>query len=166
MYKPNSLRQHLSAASPDLRRDPDKLLVFADEGRLIATGTAARSFEYAYKLNVIITDYGGNEDALMVPLLDWIAHHQPDLLNHPDKRERGIRFLVDFNNHNSVDISLEIELTERVIVRQDNSKLNIQHASEPLPAPDYSAPYWQLYKGDTLLAEWALLGPSDNLATP
>ena len=41
MYKPNSLRKHLTAANPDLKRDPDKLLVFADEGRLIATGTVA-----------------------------------------------------------------------------------------------------------------------------
>ena len=162
MYKPNSLRKHLTAANPDLKRDPDKLLVFADEGRLIATGTQSRSFEYAYKLNVIITDFGGDEDALMVPLLDWLAHHQPDLLNNPDKRDRGIRFIVDFNNHSSVDISLEIELTERVIVQQDKSKLTIQHAAEPEPAPNYSADYWQLYKGDTLLAEWTIQNSQTN----
>jgi hypothetical protein len=58
MYKPDSLRAHLTAANPDLKRDPDKLLVFVDEGRLIATGTHSRSFEYAYKINVIITDFG------------------------------------------------------------------------------------------------------------
>ena len=37
MYKPNSLRQHLAAAIPDLQRDPDRLLVFADEGNVVAS---------------------------------------------------------------------------------------------------------------------------------
>lgn len=156
MYKPNSLRQHLTTANPDLRRDPDKLLVFADEGRLICTGTASRSFEYAYKLNVIITDFGGDEDAIMVPLLDWIATHQPDILGNEEKRQRGIRFIVDFNNHDSVDISLEIELTERVIVKAQQGRLDIKHVGEPVLAPDYAHPHWALYKGETLLAEWQL----------
>ncbi|MFZ6712000.1 phage tail protein [Undibacterium sp. TC9W] len=157
MYKPNSLRNHLTAANPDLKRNPDKLLVFADEGRLIGTGTASRSFEYAYKLNVIITDFGGDEDGLMVPLLDWVAVHQADLLGNPDKREKGIRFVVDFNNHDSVDISLELELSERVIVKQNQNRLDITHAGEIAPAPDYAAPYWQLFNGDKLLAEWQVL---------
>jgi len=162
MYKPDSLRKHLTAANPELKRDPDKLLVFIDEGRLLASGTGSLSFEYAYKLNVIIIDFGGDEDALMVPLLEWVQHHQPDLLNHPDQRQHGIRFIVDINNHNSADISLEIELTERVIVKREDRKLRIQHAGEPVQAPDYSAPYWQLYKGNILLAEWALTDSSKN----
>ena len=37
MYKPNSLRQHLAAAIPELQRDPDRLLVFADEGNVVAS---------------------------------------------------------------------------------------------------------------------------------
>lgn len=156
MYKPDSLRAHLTAANPDLKRDPDKLLVFVDEGRLIATGTHSRSFEYAYKINVIITDFGGDEDAIMVPLLDWVGRHQPELLDNPEKRERAIRFIIDFNNHESVDISLEIDLTERVIVRQEQGKLTIQHVAEPEPTPDYAQPFWQLYKGTNLLAEWAV----------
>ena len=43
--KPNSLRQHLAAAIPDLQRDPDRLLVFADEGNVVANATASLSFE-------------------------------------------------------------------------------------------------------------------------
>ncbi len=44
-------------------------------------------------------------------------------------------------------------MTESVIVQQDKSKLTIQHAAEPEPATDYSADYWQLYKGGSLLAQ-------------
>ncbi|MFZ6772319.1 phage tail protein [Undibacterium sp. SXout7W] len=163
MYKPNSLRAHLTAAIPDLKRNPDKLLVFADKGSLHTTRTASRSFEYAYVLNIIVTDYGGEEDALMVPLLDWITVHQADLLGNEDK-SKGIRFMVDFNNHNSVDISLELNMTERVIVQQTGHQLNITHAGEIAPTPDYAAPYWQLYSGSNLLAEWQVLNTSPDHA--
>ena len=156
MYKPDSLREHITAANPDLRNDPDKLLVFADEGSIQASGTQSRSFEYAYKLNVIIIDFGGDEDAIFIPLLDWVATHQPDLLNNPDKQARGIRFQVDFNNHNSVDISIDIELTERVIVKQEGSKLVAKHVGEPTLAPPYTDQRWKLYKNDQLLAEWMI----------
>lgn len=132
MYKPTSLRNHLAAALPDLKRNPEKLLVFTDKGRLIGTRTQSRSFEYAYVLNVIVTDYGGEEDALMVPLLDWVAIHQADLLGNGDRPDKGIRFMVDFNNHDSVDISLELDLTERVIVKQTDQRLDISHVGEML----------------------------------
>ena len=153
MYKPDSLRAHLTAAIPDLKRNPDKLLVFIDKGSLFTTRTKSRSFEYAYTLNIIVTDYSDEEDALMVPLLDWVATHQADLLGNDDKG-KGIRFMVDFNNHNSVDISLDLDLTERVIVKQTGTRLDIAHAGEVTPTPPYTEPYWQLYNGDKLLAEW------------
>ena len=162
MYKPNSLRAHLTAALPDLQRNPDKLLVFADKGSLRTTRTASRSFEYAYVLNVIVTDYGGEEDALMVPLLDWVTVHQADLLGNEDKNNKGIRFIVDFNNHDSVDISLELDITERVIVKQTGNKLDITHAGEIATTPDYAAPFWQIYNGNNLLAEWQVLNPAQD----
>ncbi|MFZ6873777.1 phage tail protein [Undibacterium sp. Di27W] len=162
MYKPNSLRAHLTAAIPDLKRNPDKLLVFADKGCLRTTRTASRSFEYAYLLNIIVTDYGGEEDALMVPLLDWVTAHQAALLGNDDKSNKGICFMVDFNNHDSVDISLELDITERVIFKQTGNKLDIAHAGETAATPGYTAPFWQLYNGDNLLAEWQVLktGPA------
>src|SRR5450830_1973502 len=98
MYKPNSLRKHLLSAIEDLQRNPDKLLVFADEGNVIARATGSLSFEYAYKLNLIITEYPGNADAVMIPLLAWVGIHQIDLIGNDDKRKTGIRFQVDFNS--------------------------------------------------------------------
>ncbi|MFB4401228.1 phage tail protein, partial [Pseudomonas inefficax] len=34
MDKPNSLREHLLAAVPDLKRNPDRLLMFIDAGKV------------------------------------------------------------------------------------------------------------------------------------
>jgi len=160
MYKPNSLRKHLTAANPDLQQNPDKLLVFADEGRAVACGTGSLSFEYRYKLNVIITDYSGEADALMVPLLAWIAVHQNDLLGNPELRKTGIGFEVDFNNHETIDLSMKLDLTERVVVKRgDAGRLDVRHTAELQPTPAYSDEFWTLYARDTLIAEWHT--PSD-----
>ena len=150
MYKPNSLRQHLAAAIPQLQRDPDRLLVFADEGNVEASATASLSFEYRFKLNLIVTDYAGDADAIMVPLIAWLKVHQAELMANEEQRKRGISFEVDFNNHETVDISIHLDLTERVIVKRGD----IKHAAEPQGTPDYADAFWTLYDGDTLLAEW------------
>ena len=155
MYKPNSLRAHLTEALSDLKRNPDKLLVFADEGNVVASVSASLSFEYRYKLNIIITDYAGDGDAIMVPLLAWLRVHQVELMENPDLRKTGIRFEIDFNNHETVDISIKLDLTERVVVKHgDNGRLDITHVPEPQMTPPFSADFWTLYGGDTLLAEW------------
>jgi hypothetical protein len=157
MYKPASLREHLACANPDLKRNPDKLLVFADHGKVIAGGTNSLSFEYHYRLNIIITDYGGEPDAIMVPLLSWVAVHQVGLLNNPDLRQTGIQFEVDFNNHRTMDLSIALELSERVAVKRfDNGKLQITHPQEPQSAPEFKHPFWKLYKDENLLAEWVV----------
>lgn len=155
MYKPASLRKHLAAAVPDLKRNPDKLLIFADEGAIVASATGSLSFEYRYKLNVIVTDYKGDSNAIMVPLLAWTAIHQSDLHSNPEKQKTGISFEVDFNSKETVDLSLTIELTERVIVkRQPGGKLEITTLQEPQPTPDYKADFWTLSQGTEVLAQW------------
>lgn len=165
MYKPNSLRQHLAAANPDLRRNPDKLLLFADEGNVVASGTPSLSFEYQYKLNIIVTDYAGEADAIMVPLLAWVRVHQLDLVEHPERRKNGIRFEVDFNNHATVDLSLTLDLTERVIVTPGaGGRLDLKHLPEPQPTPVYTDAFWTLYQGADLLAEWHTPALDDTAA--
>ncbi|MBC7489588.1 MAG: phage tail protein [Glaciimonas sp.] len=146
-------RVHLAAANPNLQQNPEKLHVFIDEDQIVAFSTGSLSFETA--TNNIITDYIGNTDALMVMLLAWIAVHQSDLLNNPEHHKTSIRFEFDFNNHENADLSLVIDFTERIIVTQaEQGRLHIKNRPEPHPTPDYADPFWTLYKGDNLLAEW------------
>lgn len=155
MNKHDSLRRHLTVANPDLQQNPDKLVMFADEGHVVATGNGSLSFEYRYKLNLILTDFSGNEDAIMVTLLAWIAVHQSDLLNNPDLRKTGISFEVDFNNHETFDLSIKLDLTERIVVAQgEHGRLDIKSRPESQPTPDYVHPFWTLYDGNSLIAEW------------
>lgn len=156
MLKPNHLREHLTAANPFLRTNPDRMQVFADTGRVVATGAYSLSFEYQYTLNIIVTDFSGHSDAIIVPLLDWLRLHQPELMTNPDRRQNGVRFDVEFLNQQTIDLSIELDLTERVIVqRDDHGKLNAEHVGEP---PDPSLPLqpeaFELWADGQPIASW------------
>lgn len=155
MFKPASLRAFLTAANPELARDPDRLLVFIDEGSLQATFAPGLSFEYAYTLNLILTDYAGHPDAVMVPLLIWLREHQPELLANPDNRDK-IGFEADLLANDAVDLSIKIPLTERVGVhpRSADTGHDIEHYPEPQLEATLQAQHWKLYLGGELIAEW------------
>lgn len=162
MLKPNSLRAHLTAATPELKRDPDKLTLFVRDGKLVCSGTGSLSFEYRYTLNIVVLDYGSHADAIMVPLLAWLSENQVEILDNPELREKAVRFEVEFLNKKTVDLSIEIDLTERVLVKPRVAAPNapsqahdVVHVGEPprvgvMP----SGERWQFFLRDELLAEW------------
>lgn len=165
MYKPNSLRAHLMDAIEDLKRNPDKLLIFADEGNVIGRNRKTLSFEYAYKLTIIVTDYGGDADAIIVPLMAWVAVHQIDLIEHDERRKTGIRLQIDFNNIKTIDMEISLDLTEIVTVKEEEpGQLDVQHRGEPqmddgtgLPDPEK---VWTLRAGGKQLAQWKTPSPN------
>ena len=42
----------------------------------MANSTASISFEYRFKLKLIVTDYAGDADAIMAPMVTWLKAHQ------------------------------------------------------------------------------------------
>ena len=132
MNKPNSLRAHLLAAVPELKKNPDRLLVFIDNGTIRSTAAPGLSFEYSYTLNIILTDYAGHPDAVAIPLLAWLLVNQPELLTNLEKGKTAIAFEADVLDNSKVDLSLKLPLTERVIVKkQDDGSLQVSHPNEP-----------------------------------
>ena len=132
MNKPNSLRDHLLAAVPELHKNPDRLLVFIDNGSIRSTAAHGLSFEYSYTLNVILTDYAGHPDAVAIPLLAWLLVNQPELLTNLEKGRTAIAFEADVLDNSKVDLSLKLPLTERVIVKkQEDGSLQVSHPAEP-----------------------------------
>ncbi|HEV2641109.1 MAG TPA: phage tail protein [Candidatus Elarobacter sp.] len=132
MNKPNSFRKAITAAVPSLAVDPDKLLVFVDQGNIVGTGAASLSFEYRYKLNVIVTDFAGNADAIFVALMGWIRRNQSDLLTNDDKRRTGISFEVDHLTQDTCDVSIKVDVTESVVVGTNEAgEQTITHVDEP-----------------------------------
>ncbi|MBK0062622.1 MULTISPECIES: phage tail protein [unclassified Acinetobacter] len=132
MKKLNDLRTHLLNAVVELRRDPDRLLLFAEQGVLKCTFAAGLSYEYAYQANLILTDYAGDIDSIAIPLFDWLRINQGELLANLDRVKEGIRFEADLLDNHKVDLAITIPLTERVIVKRDkNNVMTIDHPPEP-----------------------------------
>lgn len=132
MMKPASLRQAITAAVPHLARNPEKLHLFVDEGRVVATGARTLSFEYQYTLTLIVTDFAAGADEIMVPVLAWLRANQSELFFNPDQRERSVQFEADILNHTTVDLALKLPLTERVVVRVAGAGYQVEHPPEPV----------------------------------
>lgn len=139
MLKPHSLRAHLTDATPELKRDPDKLTIFITNGRLVAAAAASLSFVYRYTLKLVVLDYSSHADAIFVPMLAWLRTNQVEIFENPDLREKSIRFEAEYLNKETMDLSIELDLTERVIVKpgpdptskETAKRYEVTHAAEP-----------------------------------
>jgi len=131
MHKPQSLRSALNKAVPYVRANPDRLHLFVDHGQVVATSAASMSWEYRYTLNVVVTDFTGDQNLLMAPVLFWLQQNQPDALQNGELRERLFSFEVDILGNNSCDISIDLKLTERVMVTETGGKMSVEAVSEP-----------------------------------
>lgn len=167
MNKPNSLRQHLLSSIAELRNDPDRLLIFIENGKVRCTAAHGLSFEYEYQLELIITDYAGHPDSVMIPLLDWLRTNQHDLLANFDKNKDAIQFDAEILANDLVDLSITLPLSERVIVKPVEGGLSVNHPPEPqltdhLPQQEYT-----LYLDDDLASKWQSGAPEHSeIETP
>ena len=170
MKKPTSLRDHLLAAVPGLRRNRDQLSVFVDQGNIRSTAAHGLSFEYSYTVQVLITDYPGSADAVAIPLLAWVLQNQRELLENLERGKTAIEFEVDILNNDLVDMSIRLPLTERVIVKpatDGSAALQVTYPEEPQLTEQLPAGPWQLYAGDELIAEWTSTAPTGaDMETP
>ncbi len=133
MNKPGSLRKHLLSHIGELRNDPDRMLTFIDDGKIRCTTAAGLSFEYGYNLQLIITDFAGHPDTVMIPLLDWLRTNQHELLANHDSNKDAIQFDADIMANDLVDLSITLPLTERVIVKKlVNGTVSVTHPDEPV----------------------------------
>lgn len=154
MLKPKQLREALTSSVPLLARNPDSLNMFIDSGRIVSTLASSLSFEYQYQLNLVITDYADDIDLVMVPVLAWLRENQPDIMATEEKRRTGFTFKADVLSDTLCDISIDLQLTERVIVKQDGDALHVNHIGEP-PLPENVNRPLQLYVHGELVSELA-----------
>ena len=116
----HSLRAALFAAHPDLARDPDRLAVFLDKGKLaVRVGDAGgergiRGFEYRYRMIAILTDFAGNPNAVFIATLLWIAQHQPELLLNHGTGKEAVSFDAVILDDKRADLSIEFDVAEPV----------------------------------------------------
>lgn len=162
MKKPDSLRSHILAAVKELQRDPERMLIFTDKGNVRCTGATGLSFEYVYDLNFILTEFAGELDAVMIPLLDWVRVNQSELLMNLEKSKEAFKFETVILDNGTVDLSLTFPVTERVIVkRQDDGTLKVSFPKEPQYETPLDSQPMQLIDSQTgeVLAAWTSTSP-------
>lgn len=132
MEKLESLKAVLVKAVKPLAADPTKLAIFVDRGR-IAARAGSLSFEYRYSVNLVVEDYAGSTDAVVLPILAWIAEHQPEQMQKGDSEP--FTFECELLDGDKMDLSITLEMTERVKVERVPGGVNMTHLSDTLP-PD------------------------------
>ncbi|EKN4168529.1 phage tail protein [Yersinia enterocolitica] len=153
MLKPDSLRKTLTDAVPVLRTNPDMLRLFVDNGKIAATLAASLSFEKQYTLNVVVTDFTGDIDLLLVPIMAWLRENQPDIMTTDEGQKKGFTWYTDINNDNSIDVSINLLLTERTLVREVDGALHVQNISEP-PRPEPITRPAEMWINGELVSQW------------
>lgn len=162
MRQIESLRALLVRAVPALAADPSKLAIFVDRGR-IGARLGNLSFEYRYSVNLVIEDYAGDQDAVIVPIIAWIAEHQPELLQRQDSEPFG--FESEWLAKDLHDLSITIDLTERVAVRRVEGGVTTEHLTETI-TPDIfpgaeGARLWQGLAEDLVAGEAVIVAPRE-----
>lgn len=165
MNKPESLRTHLLAAIAELKHNPERLIIYIDNGKVRCTAAVSLSFEYVYDLQIILTDYAGHPDAVMLPLLGWLRVNQSELLANLTKSAEGIKFEVDVLANDKVDMAITLPLTERVVVRrQENGTYDLSHPAEPQYTEQIAIEgNIDIYAAGVLLASFPPVPPVDVL---
>lgn len=154
MIKLQSLRAHLMAAVPALGSDPDRLLLFVEAGQIEAWKGQGLSHGYRADCRLTVLDWAGSLDEIVVPLLDWLAHYQPDL-----DPQRGLRFEAELLGTGAMDLSLVVTLTERVVVSREEvtGQLAADHRLPEYPAALSAPRLIEVWANGEPLAAWSAL---------
>lgn len=149
MQKPQQLREALNRSVPLLQQNPERLTMTIAAGTVVATSAPSLSFEYRYRLELTIADYQQDIEAAIVPLLAWLRDNQPEMLGNSDKRRSDFTFASDASGA----LSIGLQLSERVLVTQQDSALQVTFPGEPTPPANDYAPL-QLWVHGELVSEW------------
>ncbi|HEN3669376.1 TPA: phage tail protein [Yersinia enterocolitica] len=150
MLKPKLLRQALTDSLPLFQTNPERLKMFVDGGRIVSTLAPSLSFENQYTLTLFIEDFSSDVDYLFVPILAWLREHQPDIMATEEKRRSGFIHKVDVISDVLSDIRIDLQLTERVIVKEVDGALHVDHALEPTWSGAATRPTAIYFNGETV----------------
>ena len=153
MHKLNSLRQALIDAIPQLNANPERLQMSVGSGNLDARLASSLSFEKHYTLNAKVSGFSGDSEGLFVPVLAWLRENQPDIFTLDEGRRNGCSFTIVLNDDDTMDISVSVQLTERILVSQEEGALRATYSPEP-PLPEPVTRPKALYINGELVSEW------------
>ncbi|MEZ3501601.1 phage tail protein [Pantoea sp. KPR_PJ] len=149
MQKPQQLRAALNRSVPLLQQNPERLSMTLTAGTVVATSAPSLSFEYRYRLELVIASYQQAPEAVIVPLLAWLRDNQPEMMGNVSRQRSDVTFAIDASD----TLSITLQLSERVQVIQSGEALQVSFPGEPAPPADDAAPL-QLWVHGALVSEW------------
>lgn len=130
--KPDSLRKALEAALPELRKEPDRLRIWIEDGAVRHRQTEDLGFSFEYPLSVLLTEMKTDIAIIVLPIIRWLRVHQPDLV--AADKARSFAFETDILDAETADILFTIDLVERVKVAQnEDGSWQLDYLEEPDP---------------------------------
>ncbi|MFW7247666.1 phage tail protein [Enterobacter sp. BNK-34] len=153
MHKLKSLRQALIDAIPQLNANPERLQMSVGSGNIDARLASSLSFEKRYVLNAKVSGFTGDSEGFFVPVLAWLRENQPDIFTLDDGRKNGYTFTLVLNDDDTMDITISVQLTERVLVTQEQGALDATYSPEP-PLPEPVTRPKALYINGELVSQW------------
>ncbi|MBE4853360.1 phage tail protein [Enterobacter sp. I4] len=153
MHKLKSLRQALIDAVPQLRANPERLQMSVGSGNIDARLASSLSFEKQYELKAKVSGFSGYSEGIFVPVLAWLRENQPDIFTLDEGRKNGYLFQIVLNDDETADISFSLQLTERILVSQNEGTLLATYSPEP-PLPEPVTRPMELYVNGELVSRW------------
>lgn len=132
MRKPASLRSALTAALPEVRNEPDRLMLWVEDGAVRARQTGSLGFAFAYPLSVLLREVTTDIAVIALAVVRWLQVEQPDLLAAGPGN--SFTFESDILDNGSADVLLRIQLVEAVAVDpRDDGGFDVTYCAEPDP---------------------------------
>lgn len=127
MKKLTDLREYLLQRIPQLKTNPDQLLAFIENGKIAFSKGENFSHRYFFEAVLVVTDWRSSADDIVIPVLEWLSVREPGF-----DQENALIFESELLNHESLDLVIKVNLTERVIVDDKSGTRIVTHV---LPAP-------------------------------
>lgn len=153
MHKLKSLRQALIDAIPQLNAHPERLQMSVGSGNIDARLASSLSFEKRYVLNAKVSGFTGDSEGVFVPVLAWLLENQPDIFTLDEGHKNGYTFAIVLNDDDTTDISISVQVTERILVSQEQGALHATYSPEP-PLPEPVTRPKELYINGELVSKW------------
>lgn len=128
MKKLIDLREYLLTNIPQLAANPDQLLTYIESGKIAFSPGNNASHRYSFEAVIVVTDWHHDADYIFIPVLEWLAIREPGF-----NPEQALTFEADILSLEAIDIIIKLNLTERVIVTDDETGRTVTHVIPKAP---------------------------------
>lgn len=129
MDKLNTLRAAITAALPELAKNPENLKVWIERGAAKSRGTPTEAFGFEFQANVLVVEMTTDIAILMLAVFRWCRVNQPDLLA---PQSPGVTFDADILDNGSADVLLQVPLTQNATVLNGGTAIGWLAEPDPL----------------------------------